>query len=234
MHYSNLVKEHSIDYTNCESDFNNGSTCASIVAANPNGLPNCTCTISFKLSEKFSKTVYLYYGISNYYQNHRRYVKSRDDNQLLGKIKTSVSDDCAPFNKNANGTVYAPCGAIANSLFNDTYDLTYNGETNAVTESVTLIRTGIAWSTDKKVKFRNPNDLSKFNETVPPPNWHVRVENLDTDSGNTGFINEDLIVWMRTAALPNFRKLHRIIDHSGSFSDGLPSGFYTVKVNYSE
>lgn len=28
--------------------------------------------------------VYMYYGLSNFYQNHRRYVKSRDDKQLNG------------------------------------------------------------------------------------------------------------------------------------------------------
>lgn len=26
----------------------------------------------------------MYYGLSNFYQNHRRYVKSRDDSQLNG------------------------------------------------------------------------------------------------------------------------------------------------------
>lgn len=26
----------------------------------------------------------MYYGLSNFYQNHRRYVKSRDDGQLNG------------------------------------------------------------------------------------------------------------------------------------------------------
>lgn len=28
--------------------------------------------------------VFMYYGLSNFYQNHRRYVKSRDDRQLNG------------------------------------------------------------------------------------------------------------------------------------------------------
>ena len=31
----------------------------------------------------------MYYGFSNFYQNHRRYVKSRDDSQLNGD-KTSL------------------------------------------------------------------------------------------------------------------------------------------------
>ena len=50
-------------------------------------------------------------------QNHRRYVRSRDDLQLHGELNGKVSSDCDPFAK-VNGTPIAPCGAIANSLFN--------------------------------------------------------------------------------------------------------------------
>ena len=58
---------------------------------------------------------------------------------------------------------------------------------------------------------------------------------LDTeDEQNNGLQNEDLIVWMRTAAFPNFRKLYRKIDHNGYFKDGLPKGNYTMEIDYSE
>ena len=66
----------------------------------------------------------MYYGLTNYYQNHRRYVKSRDDNQLNGQETNpdSLSTDCKPYDKigsgNESGSGFAPCGAIANSLFN--------------------------------------------------------------------------------------------------------------------
>lgn len=63
----------------------------------------------------------MYYGLTNFYQNHRRYVKSRDDNQLLGRLSKTVAYDCIPFNINNNSSAepkpIAPCGAIANSLF---------------------------------------------------------------------------------------------------------------------
>ena len=45
----------------------------------------------------------MYYSLTNFYQNHRRYVKSRDDNQYLGNVGdydslTSASSDCSdPF-----------------------------------------------------------------------------------------------------------------------------------------
>ena len=61
----------------------------------------------------------MYYGLDNFYQNHRRYVKSRDDKQLQGKDIDTVDSDCAPFDKDGEtDMIYAPCGAIANSLFN--------------------------------------------------------------------------------------------------------------------
>ena len=62
----------------------------------------------------------MYYGLTNYYQNHRRYVKSRDDDQLLGRLSDTPSSDCHPFDKDPdkNNQPIAPCGAIANSLFN--------------------------------------------------------------------------------------------------------------------
>jgi len=57
---------------------------------------------------------------------------------------------------------------------------------------------------------------------------------LDTiDPENNGFQNEDLIVWMRTAALPSFRKLYRRIDHGQTFYEqGLGKGDYSLHVNY--
>ena len=66
--------------------------------------------------------VYMYYGLTNFYQNHRRYVKSRDDDQLRGEhiSGNNLNSDCEPY-KTYNDTSdvgIAPCGAIANSIFN--------------------------------------------------------------------------------------------------------------------
>lgn len=44
-------------------------------------------------------------------------MKSRDDSQLHGR-DTAVSSNCDPLDADAAGNTYAPCGYIANSMFN--------------------------------------------------------------------------------------------------------------------
>ena len=64
-----------------------------------------------------------------------------------------------------------------------------------------------------------------------PKNWRKDLWELDPENpSNNGLQNEDLIVWMRTAALPNFRKLYRRINHPGE----LPDTNFRFTVNYRE
>lgn len=84
--------------------------------------------------------VFVYYQLDNFYQNHRRYVKSRDYKQLMGETRTptDVANTCDPiilnkdlanvgYTKSVNNkdldpdAVAIPCGLIAKSYFNDTY-----------------------------------------------------------------------------------------------------------------
>lgn len=72
-----------------------------------------------------------------------------------------------------------------------------------------------------------------LSDTVKPLFWPNPAYELDlTDSNNNGFTNQDFLVWMRRAALPNFRKLYRRITQ-GDYAQGLPAGNYTLKINYS-
>merc|ERR1712141_345102 len=98
-----------------------------------------------------------YYALTNFYQNHRRYVKSRDEKQLLGDIEKIPDDECNPYEKVEGfpDLPVVPCGAIANSLFNDKIDLEYNPKEGPPVK-VDLLRHGIAWESDKKYKFKNP------------------------------------------------------------------------------
>lgn len=209
--------------------------CADVIAADPT--INCTCEIPFELTSEFVGNVYMYYGLTNFYQNHRRYVKSRDDAQLLGQLSPEPSTDCAPFaydETNGTKTPIAPCGAIANSLFSD--ELTLFSKKHD--DLVPLLKTGIAWPSDKNIKFRNPKGYPSLKEAfkgfAKPKNWTKSIYELDeTNEENNGFQNEDLIVWMRTAALPTFRKLYRRVDHTKpGFQNGLVPGNYTLIVTY--
>ncbi|KAK1796227.1 hypothetical protein P4O66_009298 [Electrophorus voltai] len=231
---SNNIKEFEIDYTgidisspcfNCSQSYSWNTT------------TSCTCSIPFSLDQPFESNVFMYYGLSNFYQNHRRYVKSRDDSQLNGNFDSlkAPSKECEPYRINENMPI-APCGAIANSMFNDTLDLFYI-DPNGTRTPIPLMKTGIAWWTDKHVKFRNPGGSSSnltavFYGTTKPLSWPKPVYELDTDPENNGFVNEDLIVWMRTAALPTFRKLYRIIQKKNSLTPTLPRGNYTLDIVY--
>ena len=76
--------------------------------------------------------------------------------------------------------------------------------------------------------------LLGFDKTIRPKNWQRNVMELDpNNTNNNGYKNEDLIVWMRTAALPTFRKLYRRIQHTGDFASGLPKGTYELNIDYS-
>lgn len=233
--FSNNVSEHVIDYTDCFDNSRPGLniTCDSILKNSTAKNETCKCRIDFTLDKHFRGDVYMYYGLKNFYQNHRRYVKSRDDEQLLGRLN-EPSGDCAPFMKNGDKPI-APCGAIANSLFNDTLEIIWRDEEN-IEHGVPLLRTGIAWKSDKEIKFRNPDGnlkeaLKGFSKPIA---WSKELYELDSENPqNNGFENEDLIVWMRTAALPNFRKLYRRINNTEKyFTDGLRLGNYILIVDY--
>ncbi|KAG0295047.1 hypothetical protein BGZ97_004913 [Linnemannia gamsii] len=85
------------------------------------------CTVKFTIPETMKQPVFVYYRLSNFYQNHRRYVKSVDAKQLSGAVRT-VADlsggTCDPLavvkEGDAQYPIY-PCGLIANSVFNGKY-----------------------------------------------------------------------------------------------------------------
>ena len=73
-------------------------------------------------------------------------------------------------------------------------------------------------------------------KTVSPPAWGKKLWELDTvtpNNSNNALLNEDLIVWMRTAAFPNFRKLYRKIEKDEN-SSKLEKGTYKLSIEYSK
>ncbi|XP_029316559.1 cell cycle control protein 50B [Cottoperca gobio] len=195
---------------------------------------NCVCNLAFNIDTLFKGPVFFYYGLSNYFQNYRKYSVSKDDDQLSGDLDNfeSPSDTCSPY-ETVGSVPIVPCGSIANSMFNDTFKLYQI--VNGNEKLVPFDGKGIAWWTDYNVKYRNPSVTplkNAFNNTVKPISWPKPAYELDTsDAANNGFINQDFLVWMRTAALPDFRKLYRRITE-GDYAKGLPAGNYTLKIAY--
>jgi hypothetical protein len=258
--------EKTIDYTQCKD--RDGNICSEMIKNKTALQKDCKCTQNFLVDENtmatfeingtWSGDVFVYYELENFYQNHRRYVKSRDDKQLLGKVDGGSNSDCSPFaecnspeecqngeNKTlALKTPFLPCGAVANSLFSDVIKLFHYDENNQPQE-VPLTKTNIAWDSDKKYKFSNGNGckiegectkeelITKFKDFARPKDWKKDLWDLDpANPKNNGLQNEDLIVWMRTAALPNFRKLYRKVEKVGKFKNGLPTGKYELEIEY--
>lgn len=85
-----------------------------------------------------------------------------------------------------------PCGLVARSFFTDEFHLSSDR-----TGDVELRKDGVAWPRDVKEKFKATDQTNRWNRRTSDEN------DLVTDP--------DFIVWMRTAALPDFRKLRGII-----------------------
>ncbi|KAJ8760786.1 hypothetical protein K2173_021824 [Erythroxylum novogranatense] len=156
------------------------------------------CSRQMKVTKYMKAPIYIYYQLDNFYQNHRRYVKSRSDQQLLHGLKYNHTSSCEPQQSN-NGLPIIPCGLIAWSLFNDTYTFVRGGV------ELRINRKNIAWKSDRD---------HKFGKQVYPFNFQngtlIGGGKLDQDVPLSN--QEDLIVWMRTAALPSFRKLYGRIE----------------------
>jgi len=81
------------------------------------------CRLKFELPADFKHPVFVYYKLTNYYQNHRRYVQSLNADQLKGKAISAAalrSSSCKPLDTLGDKPIY-PCGLIANSVFNGTW-----------------------------------------------------------------------------------------------------------------
>ncbi|KAF1926870.1 CDC50 domain-containing protein [Didymella exigua CBS 183.55] len=188
------------------------------------------CILSFEIPNDVQPPILFYYRLTNFYQNHRRYVKSVDIDQLKGKART-VSEinagDCGPLDTIDNKPFY-PCGLIANSMFNDTFSSlnATNPSQNENSPSVyNMTKTGISWAHEGDLYGKTKY---KPSEVVPPPNWQEQYINGSYDSLNELpdlHTMEDFQVWMRTAGLPTFSKLALRNDN-----DVLRAGTYRLKI----
>ncbi|KAE9389755.1 cell cycle control protein [Gymnopus androsaceus JB14] len=194
------------------------------------------CIIQFDVPADLAPSVFIYYKLTNFFQNHRRYVKSLDSDQLSGKggsISTLNSNGgCKPLVSIGNQSIY-PCGLIANSVFNDTFasPVLLNPANSFSTTNVTydFSSTGIAWPGEAKKYVSNPigHGYNSLDEIVPPPNWAKQFPNGYTSDNQPPDLatNEHFQNWMRTAGLPTFSKLWGRND-----DDTMKQGRYSITI----
>lgn len=130
-----------------------------------------TCIIELDIDDEMEKPVYLYYELTNYYQNHRIYLNSRNQDQLTGEdLSKADLESCEPIVSNddldlskielklkgldGDDAAY-PCGLVANSFFNDRFTLYEDNETIDIEED------DIAWLQDGENRFKNLDDEEK-------------------------------------------------------------------------
>jgi hypothetical protein len=205
------------------------------------------CNITVTVTEAMEPPIYFYYKLTNYYQNHRRYVRSRDDQQLKGDAQTvsqlTASSSCIYHvlaDPDDESTIISPCGLVAWSVFNDSFAFF-----DASGAAVALDETGIAWASDLDHKFANSANGSTGAYFPPFAHWRQRTcaelpsaaavqACTEADLPEAGWCfpgsgycveDEHFAVWMRAAGLPAFRKLYAKINTR------LEPGTYSVRVS---
>ncbi|KAI4317508.1 hypothetical protein L6164_025373 [Bauhinia variegata] len=183
---------------------------------------NKTCSRILTIQKQMKAPVFVYYQLDNFYQNHRRFVKSRNDHQLRYKSAEGDTTGCDPERvtpadgNNKTQLPIVPCGLIAWSMFNDTYKL------SSKNKDLVINKKNIAWSSDKTKKFGSNVYAKNFQA-------HDLIGGAKLDESIPLSEQEDLIVWMRTAALPTFRKLYGKIEADLEANDEIK---LTIQNNY--
>jgi len=205
--------------------------------------PTCVCMADLAVESAITKTSHIYYKLGNFYQNHRRMLRSRDNNQLmaasLDAIETPDPSCYVNTNQREGPKHDFPCGSLANSFFNDSIFIFDELRDESILDQIVNPKAmawevkgdGIAWKTDIHQKFdseklvMNNIDGNTYEENIRskvqnPPNWQYGIGELGTsadlyyrfqsETSGVGLKNEDFIVWMRTPAYVNFKKLYRI------------------------
>ncbi|KAJ6591518.1 cell cycle control protein [Mycena vulgaris] len=178
------------------------------------------CIIQFSVPADIDPSVLLYYKLSNFFQNHRLYVKSLNSDQLNGKGVSNFTlegGDCKPLGTLDRKAIY-PCGLIANSMFNagvddaSTYDFSAKG---------------IAWPGEAKKYSSDPvgsGGYASYDDIVPPPNWQLRYPSYNATHPPPNLKTDERFQnWMRISGLPTFTKLYGRND-----KDTMKAGRYQI------
>ncbi|KAJ7470402.1 cell cycle control protein [Mycena latifolia] len=191
------------------------------------------CIIQFDVPADIDPSILFYYKLTNFFQNHRRYVKSLNSDQLKGKGVSNSSlesGDCKPL-ATLNGKAIYPCGLIANSLFNDTFTnpVLQNPGSDDATTVYEFSSSNIAWPGEAKKYSSDPvasGGYASYDDITPPPNWQLRYPTYNSSMPPPDLKTDERFQnWMRTAGLPTFTKLYGRND-----KDTMKAGTYQIIV----
>jgi len=205
-----------------EMQYDNLAPCAvNLTGLNGTSEPLQFCTVQLEIPNDMEPPIYIYYKLTDFYQNHRTFVKSVDPKQLRAEDDGSHAyDNCDPLIRYGNWhdktgsydpslakkRLY-PCGLVAQSFFTDFFFYPYVCPANytSLTECEFLLfnnwqKRGIAWDTDLEVRFI-PRSVRPDETTLNPRGFQMP----DID-------DEELVVWMRSSTLPTFTKLYRKVN----------------------
>eukprot|EP00750_Incisomonas_marina_P033805 INCI9963.1.p1 GENE.INCI9963.1~~INCI9963.1.p1 ORF type:complete len:1815 (-),score=332.22 INCI9963.1:221-5665(-) len=177
------------------------------------------CTVQITVTKTMPGPVYVMYELDGFYQNYYSYSTSRSYNQTHGNnvsvanLELACGENSWVLAEGPDGEknlTYAPCGLVAHSFFNDSFEL--------MTPGLEMHESGIAWESDLNFLFRNPGE------------WNITRHDTDhyeflyqSFAGSPyqqafyeeNYLNEHFVVWMRAAAFNTFKKPFGII------SDGI-------------
>ena len=119
-----VVEVESADYSAAWLEDGTGGCCESNCdATDGTRVDKNPCTITLSVPEDMAPPIYMYYKLNNFYQNHRRYVKSRSDAQLRGVeglAPSAIEADCTDVHVHGVdggpdniSNVVSPCGLIS-------------------------------------------------------------------------------------------------------------------------
>jgi len=195
-----MVRGHNESIATASVDYTNVAGCE---VQNP---PN-ECTVTMKVPQTLKAPIFIYYKLTNFYQNHRSWIMDVSYLQLNGE-DTGDTSNCIRFKTGFNGSTLVPCGLQGWSFFNDEIRLADN---------TPIFTDGIAIKPDKSRFKRVPleagqtrttqtktiNDIPRYGFTIPD------------------FDDERLMVWMRQAATPTFHKTYGRIEQDIPAQDAL-------------
>lgn len=153
------------------------------------------CNVTFIAPRDMTPPILVHYELTNFHQNHRSYYSSFDPYQLQGQVggdrDSSYETACKPLNRLGDIDIF-PCGLIANTYFNDVFNLVGGRDING--DALIMREDGIAWQSDLEYTFAQPDefraevcpdDLITNGTCCEGEEWSCKTPYFDKETGQT-------------------------------------------------